>query len=133
MATKTDTKTATSKVRNADPKEEAKLKKIDAPFATESEDVKTAAIRYGRKLLRVMDGKRSSMPPAGILTKDQCQMVADALGFKFPEKKTATKPADGKKASAAKGGAAAKAETPADGDDVKSDPKPNSTEAVEKA
>lgn len=84
-----ETKTATSHVRNADKSEEAALTKKVAPLFKDGSDEQAAAIRYGRKLLRVKKGTRKSAPPKGILSDEAVAKIYKALGIEKPERKAA--------------------------------------------
>lgn len=88
-----ETKTATSHVRNADKAEETALTKKVAPLFKEDSDEQKAAIRYGRKLLRVKKGTRKSAPPKGILSDEAVAKIYKALGIEKPERKVAEKAA----------------------------------------
>lgn len=119
MATKTQIETTTNHVRNADASEEAILvEKVSPLFSDES--VQLAALRYGRKLIRFSEGKRSSTPPMGTLTQAQAATIAKALGIETKKKsKPATKKAAAKKPAAKKTPAASTSS-----DEVTPDPKP---------
>ena len=69
-----------------------------APLFKQDSVEQTAGIRYGRKLLRLKSGARTSTPPWTGLTRTQAADVAKALGIeqrktvkKTPAKKTTAK------------------------------------------
>lgn len=96
-----ETKTATSHVRNADKSEETALTKKVAPLFKDGSDEQAAAIRYGRKLLRVKKGTRKSAPPKGILSDEAVAKIYKALGIEKPERKAAEPKAETADAGAA--------------------------------
>lgn len=88
---KAETKTATTHVRNANAAEEKVLTQKVAPLFKDDSDEQKAAIRYGRKLLRVKNGTRKSAPPKGILSDESVAKIYKALGITKPERKVAEK------------------------------------------
>ena len=80
-------------------------------------DTSTAAVRYGRKLMRKQAGTRASAPPLGSLTREQANQVAAALGIEV--KTTPTAPAE-----------SAEAEQPER--EAKPDPKPAPRKTVKR-
>lgn len=98
---KSETTTATTHVRDAVPAEEKALTAKVAPLFKEGSDEQKAAIRFGRKLLRVKKGTRKSAPPKGILSDEAVAKIYKALGIAKPERKVAEPKAETETAEAA--------------------------------
>lgn len=94
MAKAKEQTAATSHVRNAKPAEEKVLTQKVAPLFDADSDVQKAGIRFGRKLLRVKNGTRTSAPPKGILSDQDVASIYKALGIAKPERKAAAPKAE---------------------------------------
>jgi hypothetical protein len=83
-----------------------------------SGDEQTAAIRYGRKLLRKQAGTRASAPPLSGISREQANQISEALGIQVK----ASAPAEPEEAAAA--------EQPER--EAKPDPKPTPRKSVKR-